>query len=39
MIIFLSDVHPDLSSVVLFGACIDGVVLRDKSVHLFSCVP
>lgn len=32
--VFLSFVHPDLSSVVLFGACIDGVVLRDKSVHL-----
>lgn len=28
--VFLSAVLPDLSSVVLFGACIDGVVLRDK---------
>lgn len=22
--------YPDLSSVVLFGSCIEGVVLRDK---------
>lgn len=28
--VFLNAVLPDLSSVVLFGACIDGVVLRDK---------
>uniref|UniRef100_A0AAQ4P5N6 Solute carrier family 12 member 6 n=1 Tax=Gasterosteus aculeatus aculeatus TaxID=481459 RepID=A0AAQ4P5N6_GASAC len=28
--LFLSAVHPDLTSVVLFGACIDGVALRDK---------
>lgn len=33
-IVFLSAVHPDLSSVVLFGTCIDGVLLRDKSVYL-----
>lgn len=33
-VVFLSAEHADLSSVVLFGACIDGVVLRDKSVHL-----
>uniref|UniRef100_A0A3Q3M382 ER membrane protein complex subunit 4 n=2 Tax=Mastacembelus armatus TaxID=205130 RepID=A0A3Q3M382_9TELE len=33
-VVFLSVVLPDLSNVVLFGACIDGVVLRDKSVHL-----
>lgn len=38
MLFFLSAVHPDLTSVILFGACIDGVVLRDKSVHLLSCL-
>lgn len=38
--IFLSGLDSDLSSVVLFGSCIDGVVLRDKSVSecLAMCV-
>lgn len=35
---FLTAVHSDLSNVVLFGACIEGVVLRDKLVHLFLCL-
>lgn len=27
---FLDSLCQDMSSVILFGACIDGVVLRDK---------
>lgn len=41
--VFLSAIRLDLSSVVLFGACIDGVVLRDKSVFILNtnccCLP